>query len=372
MDDRHLGELARRARPRTACRRAAIHSACAAGAVLLLQGAVGSAQTPAPEAQAVPVFVTPEPQPVVAEAAAPAPSGSSMRHLFANTLAAVVQAAGTGMAMSLTQAIAGGLTGWFARRTPSPALAVPPPAGATPPYVSTQPIEATAPTFVGAQAMPTPFYDPRTGAATAADPAVVAASQSPAATGNAMFAGMAFEVHLQDAAGATYPVDPATHEFRSGDRFLVFYRPTLPGRMEIFNINPAGVQMRIDATEVAAGELAQLGPYEFSGMTGDEALRLVLTPCSTPQLVVATRDIVKVGTGTSLPVAAVAQPSLASCGNPSGVGVRGIRGSAVRTRDIRKVAVEGTTGFALDPVSAEERASGNVVPRELTIVFRHR
>ena len=40
MDDRHLGELARRARPRTACRRAAIHSACAAGAVLLLQGVV--------------------------------------------------------------------------------------------------------------------------------------------------------------------------------------------------------------------------------------------------------------------------------------------------------------------------------------------
>lgn len=373
MDDHWPREIARGARARTACGRAAIFSASAAGFALLLPGTGGVAQEPTPETQAVPVVVTPEPQPIAAAAVAPAPAGSSMRHLFANTLAAVVQAAGTSMAMSLTQAITGGITGWFARRTQAPGLAGPLPAGATPPYASAPTTSAATPTFVGAQpATPTQYYDPQTGAATTADPAVVAASQSPAATGNAMFAGMAFEVHLQDASGATYPVDPATYEFRSGDRFLVFYRPTLPGRMEVFNINPAGVQTRIDAVEVAAGQLAQLGPYEFSGMTGDEALRLVLAPCSTPQLVVATRDIVKVGAGASLPAAAAAQPSFAACGSTFGVGVRGIGSGAIRTRDIRKVAVEGTTGFALDPVSAEERASGNLAPREITIVFRHR
>jgi hypothetical protein len=44
----------------------------------------------------------------------------------------------------------------------------------------------------------------------------------------------------------------------------------------------------------------------------------------------------------------------------------------VQTRDIRKVAVEGMTGFALDPVSAAEFSSGQVTPREVTISFRHR
>jgi hypothetical protein len=163
------------------------------------------------------------------------------------------------------------------------------------------------------------------------------------------------------AGGGTAAVNPATHEFRTGDRFLVFYRPTLPGQMDVFNINPAGVQSQIDRVDLAAGQLAQLGPYEFAAMTGDEQLRLVLSPCSTPELMATTRDIVNVSN------AAPAAPAfnLAGC-SPA---TRSIR--EVRTRDIRKVAVEGTTGFALDPVSTTEFSTGQVTPREVTIRFRH-
>jgi hypothetical protein len=73
----------------------------------------------------------------------------------------------------------------------------------------------------------------------------------------------------------------------------------------------------------------------------------------------ATRDIVNVAN------APPAAPSfnLAGC-SPA---TRSIR--EVRTRDIRKVAVEGTTGFALDAVSPAEFSSGQVTPREVTIRF---
>jgi hypothetical protein len=286
-----------------------------------------------------------------------------VRNLFAGTLAAVMQAAGTSVAVGLTQAITGGLTSWFSRRAQAPALAAYPPPIATPPYVASQPVPVAPPQF----------FDPQTGSVATADPMVMAASQSTTAAAQTLFAGLAFEVHLQDAAGATFPVDPATHEFHTGERFVVFYRPTLPGRMEVFNINPAGMQSRIDAVEIAAGQLAQLGPYEFTAMKGDEALRLVLTPCTTALLVGVTRDIVNVAAaGPGFPGAsAPALPGLAACGS-AGMTVRSIGASAVRTRDIRKVAVEGTTGFALDAVSSAELTSGNVAPREVTIVLRHR
>jgi hypothetical protein len=57
---------------------------------------------------------------------------------------------------------------------------------------------------------------------------------------------------------------------------------------------------------------------------------------------------------------------LASCGAPTP------RGLDVHTRDIQKIAVDGTTSFALDPVSRQELNSGQVTPREATIVFHHR
>jgi hypothetical protein len=160
------------------------------------------------------------------------------------------------------------------------------------------------------------------------------------------------------------PVNPATHVFKTGDRFVVLYRPTLPGRMTVFNVNPAGRRTQIDSVELAGGQLARLGQYEFAATKGDEQLRLVLTPCTTPALTLATRDIVKVADVVSEPATGLA---LAHC---EGLVTRSL--DAPATRDIRKVAVEGTTGFALDPIAADERESGRLAPREITINFRHR
>jgi hypothetical protein len=299
---------------------------------------------PPQEAQPVQPFATPQ------QFGATESPKQILKHMFAASLAAMTTTVGGTVLTGLTEAITGGITNWFKRR----------PKG--------QP-EAAAPVAAPAAPLPAPvfaqapqFFDPQTGAAAAPDPVFAQALAAPAAPGTSgeVFAGLAFEVHAVVPGGTTIPVNPATHEFRTGDRFVVHYRPTLPGQMTVFNINPAGIQSQIDRVDLAAGQLAQLGPYEFAAMTGDEQLRLVLSPCSTPELLAATRDIVNVAN------AAPGALNLAACSPVT----RSIRD--VPTRDIRKVGVEGTTAFALDPVSANEFSSGQLTPREVTIVFRHR
>jgi len=333
---------------------------------------------PAPQQQPAPVQAPP---PVFADPTlqtAP-PQGQSARQtlkkLFAGTLATVAQSTGTTLLVGLTQVITGGLTDWFSRKLKvqpgaAQAQALPPPA--FPPTPEATPAFGAAslppPPVFGSPTLPPPpqFFDAQTGFVTAPDPVFATALAAPTDS-TAVFAGLAFEVHAVGAGGATVPVNPATHEFRSGDRFIVFYRPTLPGQMDVININPAGVRSQIDRVDLAAGQLAQLGPYEFTALTGEEQLKLVLSPCQTPALLAATRDIVNVS-ATAVAAGPAATPAfqLAGCSPVT----RSIRD--VQTRDIRKVAVEGTTGFALDPVSATEFSSGQVQPREVTITFRHR
>ena len=222
-----------------------------------------------------------------------------------------------------------------------------------------------APTQYGAQtasAYPstgTQVYDAQTGQVSTAAGTVYATS--PAATDGTLYAGIAYEVHALGPGGTTTPVNPATYIFHTGDRFMVYYRPSMPGRMDVFNINPAGRQTQIDSASMAAGQMASLGPYEFSAMTGDESLRISLSPCSTQQLLVATRDIVNVASSTT----ATTGVQLGTCGMNT-------RGLDVRTRDITKVAVDGGTAFALDPVSASELSGGQIATRDVQIVFHHR
>jgi hypothetical protein len=176
-----------------------------------------------------------------------------------------------------------------------------------------------------------------------------------------LHAGIAYEVHGIGRDGQGGPVDPLRHVFRTNDRFQVHYRPTLPGRIDVVNISPDGAESRIDTIEVAAGELATLGPYQFVGTGGKEILKIVLRPCSTPELLVATRNIVKVST-----IAADRPVALAGCDD---VVTRSIR---ARPRSIKKVGTEGMTAFALDRVSSGEIANGSIAAREVTIHLRHR
>jgi hypothetical protein len=177
-------------------------------------------------------------------------------------------------------------------------------------------------------------------------------------------------VHAVLPTGGTTPVNAATYEFHSGDRFVVHFRPSLPGRMDVYNVNPLGQQTRIDSVNMAAGQLTTLGPYQFAATIGDESLRLVLAPCGTDSLYAQTRDIVNVSNtapGTAPAAAASTNLALPNCGAPTTRSV-----SKVKTRDIQKVAVDGTTSFALDPVSQTELTSGQLAPREITIYFHHR
>ena len=211
-------------------------------------------------------------------------------------------------------------------------------------------------------------YDARTGqpATVGTNPYAVPAS----GYDGTLYAGIAYEVHALSADGQSTPINPATYVFRTGDKFAVYFRPSLPGRMEIYNVNPAGQQTLIDTTNMAAGQMTTLGPYIFTNLTGDESLRLVLSPCSSPQLLAATRDIVRAD--SVYQAAPQPSPTAAGGGQLSMCSAMATRGLGVRTRDIEKVAVEGTTSFALDPVSPRELSSGQVTAREVTIVFHHR
>jgi hypothetical protein len=189
---------------------------------------------------------------------------------------------------------------------------------------------------------------------------------------------VAFEVHALPSNGAEQVVDPATYSFATGDRFALYYRPTLPGMVDVFNVNPLGQTTRIDRTSVAAGQLAVLGPYEFTANAGDEVLRLELSPCTSETLLASTRAIVSAhpassslasagGAPGAVPTSAGSPPlSLPTCGAPA------TRGLKPTTRDIRKVGTEGATSYALDPISQQEAASGQFASRSLTITFHHR
>ncbi len=172
---------------------------------------------------------------------------------------------------------------------------------------------------------------------------------------------MAYEVHALSPDGSSTPVDPTTYAFRSGDRFVVYYRPSMPGHVDVVNIAPQGQRTLIDAASVPGGQLMTLGPYEFTGSTGDESLSLVLTPCGSSAIMAATRDIVKANAAT----AGVPGLALQSCDMAATRGVR------PRTRDIRKMQMDAGTSYALDPVSQQEVASGQYDARQVTISFHH-
>lgn len=183
---------------------------------------------------------------------------------------------------------------------------------------------------------------------------------APASDGG-MFAGIAYQVSLLGAGGMRTLVDPAQRPFATGERFEVAYRPNFPGIVEVYNIDSTGKEERIDRVQLAAVELSTLGPYEFVNVKGDEILRIVLRPCAgsmADRAGTASRGIAKVQVRAE--VAAVLQ----ACDAPPAK-------TLVATRSIVKVANEGGTNFALDPVSKTEIDSGQVAPREVRIRFVH-
>lgn len=338
--------------PQQSAGRAIAAALCLAGAAALAQSGLPEIPPPpnipvTPDPQFVPPLVPqPLPQPVQTQiplipavGATPVqPSGMSVRDAFAGTLATVVQASSGTLLMGIAQVLTGRLLDWFSQK-------------------------AAAKPAASAALAPVPAPAPKsTAEAASLAPAALAPSPSPAPEPT-IVVGIAFEVHRLGPGGEMTLVDPVTYEFRTGERFVLLYRPSLPGRIDVYNINPLGQQVLIDSLQLAAGQLRRLGPYEFAANTGDEQLRLVMTPCSTPELVLATRDIVRVqadaAPGSGLP--------LVTC---EALTTRSVQ--PVATRDIRRVAVDGGTNFAIDPLSGTELASGQVTPRELTIRFRHR
>jgi len=313
--------------------------------------AAASAQTPQqvpPMAQPVPL--TPPPMPAQAGLIDPSnPNGASPRFVFAAALALVAKSVATNVASSLGQSIVNWFSSSAAPTGGGPAVTpwVAPPAASA---ASAGAYPQAAPGAI----MPPAFPNPIPGSPQMSAPMAAAAP--------GLYAGIAFEVHVLGSDGSETTVDPATYVFRSGERFVVYYRPSLPGRVRVFNVNPSSEVIPIETLTLAAGQLAKLGPYLLTDPAGDEALRLVLEPCSSPELVAATRNIVKaedtapaVGNGVAIP----------SCPAAASTPVPG-------TRNIVKATMDGGTGFALDAVSSQELASGRLAARETTIGIHHR
>jgi hypothetical protein len=319
------------------------------------------------------------------------PGATSPRFLFAGALAMVAKSVGATVVSSLSQ----GIVNWFnssgtgAQSAANPWMAPPPMMGATaypgalpqqPAMGYPQPVPGAMPPGTplpgslppGAMtpgAMPLPYMLPPNPGAPGMQAApypttgtpMTSAPTSVSPPAPTLYAGIAFEVHVPGAGGTETAVDPGSYVFHSGERFLVYYRPSLPGRVHVFNVSPTGEVIPIETLTLAGAQLAKLGPYQLTDPAGDEALRLVLEPCSSAELVAATRNIVKAtdsGSGSDL--------SLGSCPTSA------LPAAGVGTRNIVKTTMDGNTGFALDPVNNQELASGHLLARETTIAIHHR
>lgn len=330
-------------------------------------------QQPQPPQQVQPAYPQ-QPAPYPYPPQQPPRKPGFLRELFAGTIGAILQGIGGIASGTLVQGLTGTIVSWFDRKQNAAAAYPPAQYAQYPGYVPNTP-QGYPPangypnsSYPNAGAYPDPnaysyapqLYDPRTGQVSTTD-AQAYYSRDAQGYGTPLVAGVAYEVHALAQNGAM-PINPATYAFRTGDRFVVHFRPSMPGRMDVYNINPLGVQTRIDSANMAAGQLMTLGPYEFTAAKGEDSLRLVLMPCARNDLIVATRSIVNVQADPT--VAAPANGfSLSSCD--------ALITRSVTTRDITKVAVDGTTSFALDPISAQEYSSGQLDPREVTVVFRH-
>ncbi|MBF0166883.1 MAG: hypothetical protein HQL45_04555 [Alphaproteobacteria bacterium] len=167
--------------------------------------------------------------------------------------------------------------------------------------------------------------------------------------------GLAFEVLIADGEGALRAVDPAAHGFVTGDKFNVRFMSNLPGQVAAYNVNSEGRETHLGAWTVAQGQSVQLpvsGSFQFQGQSGNEQLKLVLTPCETST---QSRDIVVAAAGPDV------GGLLGKCGTP-----------AVATREITEVGVTENTGFALSPVTDDEKKRQRLDARTVSLNFLHR
>ncbi|HPF27601.1 MAG: hypothetical protein R3F58_01510 [Steroidobacteraceae bacterium] len=273
-------------------------------------------------------YETPTPPP-----ARPAP----IRELFAQTLSSVVQSSLSAVSLGVTELLVGRISSWFSRRAQRPR-----------PIIGPE-------TMTGAAAGQTPQ-----------DQMVASAAPESPVAAPALHVGLAYEIMLVMPDGHRRIVDPASHVFMTGDRILLELRPAQPGWLDVVNVDPSGRTRALDSRTLAAGELLTLGPYEFVDVKGADVLRLVLSPCSSPQLTDRTRSLVNVA---AIPDANRLEPQLQLVRCSDG---RTRSAVPVVSRSIRKVEQDEGTSFALDPVGAAELASGQLQAREVQIVLQHR
>ena len=189
---------------------------------------------------------SPQKSPTACAVQARASQGRCVKYLPARSPLSFRRPVAT-LATGVAQVVTGRLVDWFSRKLN--ARSGPPADGAAP-----------------GSTRPAPRSDHR-----------VRGTQSP---GGPLVAGLAFEVH-RDGPVAVRPCRSIRSRTSSVPAIASSSTsvPACPGRMDVFNINPAGQSDpdRYPGTRCRRSS-TRLGPYEFAAMTGDEQLRSGAVP----------------------------------------------------------------------------------------------
>lgn len=133
-------------------------------------------------------------------------------------------------------------------------------------------------------------------------PAVVAAETprrvSPT---QAVSATLAVATYLDDGGPALRQVDPGAITFRATDRIILRTTANLPGIHRLSNRTPDGRLVSLGDWPAAAGEVHDIGPFQFAGQAGTDQVVFRFLPCADPGTSVGDRIEVAVEVRQALP-----------------------------------------------------------------------
>lgn len=99
---------------------------------------------------------------------------------------------------------------------------------------------------------------------------------------HAVSATLAVATYLDDGGAVLRQVDPGTVTFRATDRIILRTTANLPGIHRLSNRTPDGRLVPLGDWPAAAGEVHDIGPFQFAGQAGTDQVVFRFLPCADP------------------------------------------------------------------------------------------
>lgn len=122
-------------------------------------------------------------------------------------------------------------------------------------------------------------------------------------------ATMAVATYLDDGGAVLRQVDPAEVTFKPADRIILRTTANLPGIHRLSNRTPDGRLVPLGDWPAAAGEVHDIGPFQFAGQAGTDQVVFRFLPCSDPGTSAEDRIEVSAAVMLALPTCRDAQLS---------------------------------------------------------------